>query len=117
MGDIMAKSVNELAGTLKSILRSRGFNITDSSDDQTTLIYEVERAIAEVNKCRRFDPTKDNLYDSKYESVIIPLCLCAFAKVGAEGQTSHSENGIVRNYTTGGDYPSDILNGIIPLAK
>ena len=113
----MTKSIGELTVTLKSILRARGFNVTDSPDDQIMLEYEVNRAIHEINRCRRFIPTNDKCYDEKYEDVIIPLCLCAFAKIGAEGQTIHSENGIVRNYTTGGDYPSDILNGIIPLAK
>ena len=113
----MTKSIGELTVTLKSILKARGFDITDSDDDQTMLEYEVNRAIHEINRCRRFNPTKDKAYDEKYEDVIIPLCLCSFAKIGAEGQTSHSENGISRNYTTGGDYPSDILNGIIPLVR
>ena len=105
----------ELVSKLQVILNSKDFNVTDS--DKPLLEYEVERAIAEINKCRRFTPTNDALYDRKYESLIIPLCISAFAKSGAEGQTSHTENGIVRNYTSGGDYPKDMLNGIIPLVK
>lgn len=105
----------ELVSKLQVILNSKDFNVTDS--DKPLLEYEVERAIAEINKCRRFTPTNDALYDKKYESLIIPLCISAFAKSGAEGQTSHTENGIVRNYTSGGDYPKDMLNGIIPLVK
>ena len=49
--------------------------------------------------------------------MIIPLAITSFAKIGAEGQTSHSENGVVRNYTSGGDYPKDMLDEIIPLIK
>lgn len=109
------KSIQSLATQLKIVLKSRDFEIP--TDDMPILEYEVERAIAEINKCRRFEPTEDKLYDIKYESLIIPLCLCSFAKIGAEGQSSHSENGIVRNYTTGGDYPRDVLKGIIPLVK
>lgn len=105
----------ELVSKLQVILNSKDFNVTDS--DKPLLEYEVERAIAEINKCRRFTQTNDALYDKKYESLIIPLCISAFAKSGAEGQTSHTENGIVRNYTSGGDYPKDMLNGIIPLVK
>lgn len=111
------KSVKTLASQLRSILKSRGFNVTDSFDDSTTLEYEIQRAIDKVNECRRFTPTKDKLYPEKYETTIISLSVCAFSKIGAEGQTSHSENGVTRNYTSGGDYPQDILNGIIPLAK
>ena len=105
----------ELISKLQTILNAKDFNVTNS--DKPLLEYEVERAIAEINKCRRFTPTNDVLYDKKYESLIIPLCVSAFAKSGAEGQTSHTENGIVRNYTSGGDYPKDMLNGIIPLIK
>ena len=113
----MAKSINTLTNELRVILKSRGMNVTDSNDDDILLQYEIKRAINEINRCRRFTPTDEKPYDVKYEDVIIPLCVCSFAKIGAEGQTSHSENGISRNYTTGGDYPSDILNGIIPLIK
>lgn len=105
----------ELVSKLQVVLNAKDFNITAS--DRPLLEYEVERAIAEINKCRRFTPTNDVLCDKKYESLIIPLCVSAFAKSGAEGQTSHTENGIVRNYTSGGDYPIDILNSIIPLIK
>lgn len=111
------KSVDDFVNELRIILQSRGFNVSNSESDTTLLKYEVTRAINEVNRCRRFKPTDDKLYDVKYEDVITPLCLCSFAKIGAEGQTSHSENGITRNYTTGGDYPQDMLNGIVPLIK
>ena len=109
----MTKS--EITGKLRDILVAKDFNI--STKDIPLLEYEVDRAISEINKCRRFKPTETVLYDKKYESLIIPLCISAFAKSGAEGQISHSENGIVRNYTSGGDYPKDILNSIIPLIK
>lgn len=111
------KSINTLANELRVSLKARNFNITDSADDMILLQTEVQRAIDKINECRRFTPTEDKPYPQRYESTIIPLCLCAFAKIGAEGQTSHSENGVTRNYTTGGDYPQDMLNGIIPLVK
>lgn len=109
------RTVNSLAIELKTILVAKDFNVTDK--ELPLLEYEVKRAIAEINKCRRFKATENALYDMKYESLIIPLCVSAFAKSGAEGQTSHTENGIVRNYTSGGDYPKDVLNGIIPLVR
>lgn len=107
------KDITDLVSTLKSMLTYRDLDVP--SDD--ILTYEVERAIAEINKCRRFEPTEDKLYDVKYVSLIIPLCLTVFSKIGAEGEISHSENGIVRQYSSGNDYPKDMLSSIIPLVK
>lgn len=109
----MTKS--ELTILLKKKLLARGFDITES--DNEILEDEITRAIGQINRCRHFDSTDEKLYDPKYEDMIIPLALTAFAKIGAEGQSSHSENGIVRNYTSGGDYPKDMLDEIIPLIK
>lgn len=109
------KSLNTFVGELKSLLISRDFDITDK--DTPTLKYEIKRAIAQINRCRRFKATDDNPYDKKYEDLIIPLAISSFAKIGAEGQTVHSENGITRHYTSGGDYPKELLNEIIPLIR
>lgn len=106
-------TVSELANKLVSKLQSRGFGtieLTDATD-------EIERAIKQINRCRNFDATESKLYDPKYEDMIIPLSITAFAKIGAEGQTAHKENGIDRTYTSGGDYPKDMLEEIIPLIK
>lgn len=106
---------NELVGKLKQHLEFRDFDIP--SKDIFILEDEVDRAINEINRCRRFEPTEDKPYDKKYESMIIPLCITAFSKIGAEGQSSHSENNVQRTYTCGGDYPIDMLDSIVPLIK
>lgn len=100
---------------LKSILVAREFDIRD--EDRAILKYEVKRAIQQINRCRRYTPSGDNLCDEKYVDLILPLCVSSFAKIGAEGQKRHAENGIVRNYTSGGDYPIELLREIIPLVK
>lgn len=99
--------------TLKAVLKSRGL---ETYDDQV-LQYEIKRAINEINRCRRFTPTDEKPYDKKYEDLIVPLCVSSLAKIGAEGQTSHSENGVIRAYNGGGDYPKDLLATIKPLIK
>lgn len=108
-------SIAELTKKLKTILKSKGFDI--SNDDDYVLTYEIERAISEINNCRNFDATKDKPYDKKYEHMIIPLSISAFSKSGAEGEESHSENGVIRKYNSGGDYPKEELAKIIPLIK
>lgn len=109
------KILNNFVGELKSLLLARDFDITDK--DTATLRYEIKRAIAQINRCRRFKATDEDPYDKKYEDLIIPLAISSFAKIGAEGQTVHSENGITRHYTSGGDYPKELLNEIIPLIR
>lgn len=109
------KSLSVFVGELKSLLISRDFDIDEK--DTPILRYEVKRAIAQINRCRRFKPTEEKPYDKKYEDLIIPLAISSFAKIGAEGQTVHSENGITRHYTSGGDYPKELLREIIPLIR
>ena len=78
---------------------------------------EIKRAVGEINRRRRFTPTETKLYDDKYESLIVPMVIFSLSKVGIEGETSHSENGIQRIYAGDADYPQDLLNTIVPLAK
>lgn len=104
---------NSLLNSLKIVLKARGFE----KYDDVYLQYEVDRAIGEINRCRRFTPTSDKKYDTKYEYLIIPMVTAAIAKIGAEGQTSHSENGVVRNYGSSYDYPKELVSQIVPLIK
>lgn len=111
--DKMKEVLDNIKDTLIPILNASGFPKYDD------VIYdqEIKEAIRAINSCRRFTPTEDKLYDKKYEDLIVPLCVSAIAKMGAEGQTSHSENGIVRGYGSDGKYPSSILKSIKPLIK
>lgn len=111
----MTKSKYVLLSNLKSVLIAHDF-AADEFDDNY-LNYEIDRAIAAINRCRRFTPTETRSYDEKYEYLIIPFCISAIAKIGAEGQISHTENGISRSYGSSMDYPRDLVQQIIPLIK
>lgn len=119
------KTISELATTLRTVTIAKGlpdYRVVTTiqgvtSSDDTVYEEEVKQAIATINRCRRFNASEEVLYDEKYEDLIIPLCESSLAKVGAEGQTSHSENGIVRGYGNDGKYPSSILRTIRPLIK
>lgn len=104
---------SSLLDNLKTVLSTRGFK--KYTDDY--LEFEIYQAIQEINRCRKFTPTEGNLYDKKYEYLIIPMCVSALAKVGAEGQLSHSENGVSRSYSSAGNYPKELTQQIIPLIK
>lgn len=104
-------TIDELKSKLQDKLENRGFENVDTED----VADEVERAIKQINRCRHFVATDEKPFDPKYEDMIIPLALTAFAKIGAEGQIAHNENGVNRTYTSGGDYPQEMLDEIIPL--
>ncbi len=50
----------------------------------------------------------------QYERVQISIALELYSKMGAEGETSHSENGISRTYEAGDVSPS-LLKQIMPM--
>lgn len=106
------EDIQLLAKTLIRKANSRGFKITN--DDA---IDEIKDAISAVNERRRFVPTEKTLYEEKYNGLILRMCLCSIAKYGAEGETSHSENGVSRGYDGGSTYPKSLLQEIVPLAK
>ena len=108
---IKYENLGNLAETLVRKCKARGFNITND-----TALDEIIDAISAVNERRRFKPTEEMLYEEKYDSLIVRLSICAIAKYGAEGQTSHSENGISRGYDGGSTYPKALLQEIVPLA-
>lgn len=111
--DLVTKysNLSTLGETLVRKCKVRGFNI--SNDDA---IDEIMDAISAVNERRRFIPNDEELFEEKYNSLIVRLSICAIAKYGAEGQTSHSENGISRGYDGGSTYPKALLQEIVPLA-
>lgn len=109
------KEAKNLLCKLKRRLKARGFDIEEFSDDD--LFDEIEGAIESVNDRRHFTPTETKLFEDKYKNIIIRLCICSVAKMGAEGETSHSENGISRSYSGSSEHPSDILNEIVPLGR
>lgn len=54
--------------------------------------------------------------EKKYLSTQISIAVELYNKRGAEGQTSHNENGISRSYEKG-DVSSSLLSRITPIAK
>ena len=62
------------------------------------------------------DRRNSNIVETKYLSVQLKMAIEMYNKIGAEGQISHSENGISRSYQSA-DISSSLLNQVIPMAK
>lgn len=109
------KSISDLADEMEELLI--GYGIDKELISTPVLEMEIKSAIGVINRCRRFTPTEEVLYDVKYEDKILPLAITGYMKEGAEGEITHNENGISRQYGNGGKYPKDMLQDIVPLAK
>lgn len=109
------KTISELVTELKPLLDY--YEVEYPEDNDFILELEIKSAIGIINRCRRFEPTDDVLYDVKYEDKILPLTIAGFMKNGAEGEVSHTENGVMRQYGDSGKYPKHMLTDIVPLAK
>lgn len=107
------KQVDNIYRKIQKRLKSIGINYVDVE----SIYDEIENAIEVVNGRRRFQPTSDVIFEEKYSNLIVRLCISSITKWGAEGETSHSENNIIRNYENGSEYPESILSQIIPLGK
>lgn len=99
--------MEELLAKLKTRLRF------DGTVEDGMLTYHLNLALDTVNDRRQFTPTDTELVESRYENIVIEMAVCSYNKMGAEGQTVHSENGVNRFYE-GGFYPSSLMKMIIP---
>ena len=86
---------------------------TPSDDEMIALLTLTKGAI--LNKRYPFGWEWGEEVPQKYEYLQLMMCVQLYNKKGAEGQTSHSENGITRNYEAG-DIPQSLLKQIIPCA-
>ena len=84
----------------------------DANDDALLLMYltDAERAI--LNRLYPMDDTPHTV-PVRYESRLIGIAAYLYNKRGAEGETSHDENGISRSYENG-SIPTSMLSDIIP---
>ena len=98
---------------LKEILEDLTIELkNDSNLDSDILSVKVKGAIRDVMERRRYQThhTEDM---KNYYSNIKRLSLYDYNQVGAEGQISHSENGINRSWAE----REKCLDGIVPFAK
>lgn len=88
------------------------------SPDKATdglLSYLLEQAEGIVlNKRYPFGVPEGTTVPAMYEHIQLRIAVELFAKMGAEGQTAHSENGISRSYEAADVSPS-LLKQIIPV--
>ena len=89
--------------------------ISPDTADNELLLALIETAEGIVLSRRYpFGYPEDTKIEARFEHIQIQIALELFSKMGAEGQTGHSENGISRSYEAADISPS-LLKRITPI--
>jgi hypothetical protein len=99
--------MDELLARVKVRLRITG-EVEDSM-----LTELLTSALDVINDIRQYTPTAEAIVEPQYESIAVEMTVALYSKLGAEGEVSHSENGISRVYDSS-SFPASLLARIIP---
>ena len=91
--------------------------LTAMTGETTEAVLSTYLKLAGDKICRKaypYDPTVTTVPD-QYESLQVEIAAYLLNKRGAEGEKTHSENGISRTYENG-DVPNSLMRQITPFA-
>ena len=86
---------------------------TANEDLLQHLLWQAEGIV--LNRRYPFGSPEGATVSSAYEHIQLQIAVELYSKMGAEGQTGHSENGINRSYEAADVSPS-LLKRIVPVA-
>ena len=104
--------------TLNSILQSLEITLGVTEASDIAILTEIlNNAVYEIKKARRY-PLNMSQADidadmENYISNVKHLASYDYSRIGAEGEDSHTENGISRKYIERGK----LWSGVVPFAK
>ena len=97
-----------------TVLERMKLKIGDSSVSDDLLLTYLEDAKGIIlNKRYPFGYPDGTEIEAKYETVQVAVAMELYSKLGAEGETAHSENGISRTYENG-FVSSSLLKSVVP---
>lgn len=80
--------------------------LPDSASDELLLALLSDAESIVLNKQYPFGYSSTQTVEPRYESIQIAIAKELFSKMGIEGQTEHSENGIIRTFEAADVSPS-----------
>ena len=84
-----------------------------ANDDLLSYLLELSEGIV-LSRRYPFGAPEGATVPREYENIQIQIAVELYSKMGAEGQTSHDENGVSRSWEAGDVSPS-LLRRIIPM--
>lgn len=94
------------------LIESGEIDKTDTSKDDFLLFLLDLAGNKLLERLYPFDGTKTEVPE-RYRFKQIEIALFLYNKQGAEGETSHSENGMSRSYENA-DIPDSLMQGVTP---
>lgn len=82
------------------------------ADKDGKLRFALKYAIAMINNRRGFKPTEDEPFEQRYEMNVIEGAVWYLGKLGAEGYSSTSENGVSVSWRDNPEWLSEICGGV-----
>lgn len=98
---------------LKAML---GNQIDENWSDDVLLAYLLIAGRKIINRAYPYSKDDSPIVPTKYEMLQCEIAVYLLNKRGAEGETSHSENGISRSYESA-DVPESMLKGVVPFCS
>lgn len=99
----------------KEVMKARLSALTGETDDNILLTFLDIAAEKILEKCYPYRHDKRDV-PARYHSTQLEIAVYLLNKRGAEGETSHNENGIGRSYESA-SVPDSMLKGIVPFAS
>lgn len=99
----------------KEVMKARLSALTGETDDNILLTFLDIAAEKILEKCYPYRHDKSDV-PARYHSTQLEIAVYLLNKRGAEGETSHSENGINRSYESA-SVPDSMLKGIVPFVS
>ena len=84
-----------------------------ATDELLSVLLEQSEGIV-LNQRYPFGSPEGATVPKQYEHIQLQIAVELFSKMGAEGQTAHSENGINRTYASAG-VSTALLKRIVPI--
>ena len=99
--------MDTLLANLKLLLGTTG-----TTEDSLLTLYLNTAGQKILDRLYPFDSTQTTV-PAKYQTKQVEIAQYLYLKRGAEGETSHNENGINRAYESA-DVPESLMRGIVP---
>ena len=104
--------------TLKAMIKTNIESSSDMtiSDDVVNTFFQLSKNAILLKRFPYLQDVGDKELPSIYDSLCVRLAVYMYNKQGAEGEISHTENGVSIKWENG-DLPESMMSEVIPMSE
>nr|DAV75052.1 MAG TPA: tail connector protein [Caudoviricetes sp.] len=104
--------------TLKAMIKTNIESSSDMtiSDDVVNTFFQLSKNAILLKRFPYLQDISDKELPSIYDSLCVRLAVYMYNKQGAEGEISHTENGVSIKWENG-DLPESMMSEVIPMSE